>query len=65
MCGTDKTCDFFCFDRKAQRWNLLVMPVAIIGGFVASNYLSDNQVPDLNPATVGHWQAHLPDRCLY
>ena len=54
MCGADKTCDFFCFDWKAQRWNLLVMSGAVIGGFVASNYLSDNQIPDLNPKTVEH-----------
>lgn len=52
LCGADKTCDFFCFDWKGQRWNLLVMTGAIIGGFVASNYLSENQVPDLNPATI-------------
>ncbi len=52
MCGADKTCDFFCFDWKAQRWNLLVMAGAVIGGFVASHYLSDNQVPDLNPQTI-------------
>ncbi len=54
MCGADKTCDFFCFDWKAQRWNLLVMSGAIIGGFVASNYLSNNQTPDLNPKTIEH-----------
>lgn len=54
ICGADKTCDFFCFDWKAQRWNLLVMTGAIIGGFVASYYLSDNQIPDLNPETVAH-----------
>src|SRR5690606_5278944 len=54
MCGADKTCDFFCFDWKAQRWNLLVMSGAIIRGFVASNYLSDNQTPDLNTKTIEH-----------
>ena len=54
MCGAGKTCDFFCFDWKSQRWNLLVMSGAVIGGFVASNYLSDNQIPDLNPKTVEH-----------
>ena len=57
MCGADKTCSFFCFDWKAQRWNLLVMVGAIIGGFVASTYLSDQQVPDLNPKTIEQLQA--------
>lgn len=50
--GADKTCDFFCFDWKGQRWNLWVMTGAIIGGFLAAHYLSDNQVPDLNPQTI-------------
>jgi len=52
MCGADKTADFFRFDWKKQRWNLLVITGAIIGGFLASQYLSDNQVPDLNPQTI-------------
>lgn len=52
MCGAGKTCDFFCFDWKSQRWNLLVMTGAVIGGFLASHYLSDKQIPDLNPKTI-------------
>ncbi|TJZ63347.1 YeeE/YedE family protein [Sphingobacterium olei] len=57
LCGADKTSDFFKFDWKSQRWNLLVMTGAVIGGFVASNYLSDDQVPNLNPTTVAQLQA--------
>lgn len=56
ICGADKTCDFFCFGWKDQRWNLLVMTGAIIAGFVAANYLSANQIPDLNPETVNQLQ---------
>ena len=52
LSGAGKNCDFFCFDWKAQRWNLLVMIGAIAGGFVAANYLSDNQSPALNPKTI-------------
>ena len=52
MCGADKTSDFFRFDWKSQRWNLLVMVGAIIGGFIASHYLSSNQIPDINPKTI-------------
>src|SRR3546814_13597368 len=52
MCGAGKTSDFFRFDRKAQRWNLLVMTGVFIGGFLAAHFLSDNQVPDLNLQTI-------------
>lgn len=56
ICGADKTCDFFRFDWKTQRWNLVVMVGTIIGGFVAANYLSNDQIPYLNPKTVKHLQ---------
>ena len=52
LCGAGKTCDFFCFDWKSQRWNLLVMLGAIFGGYLGANYLSKNQAPDLNPKTI-------------
>ncbi|WKW47315.1 YeeE/YedE thiosulfate transporter family protein [Myroides sp. JBRI-B21084] len=52
ICGANKTCDFFCFDWKLQRWNLLVMLGAIIGGFIATHYLSDNQIPNINQQTI-------------
>ncbi|GGW34743.1 YeeE/YedE family protein [Arenibacter certesii] len=55
--GAGKTSTFFQFDWKTQRWNLLVMIGAIIGGFVGSQYLSDNQVPDLNPKTIEQLKA--------
>jgi hypothetical protein len=46
--GGGKAADFFKFDWKAQRWNLMVVLGAIIGGFLASNYMSDNTV-EINP----------------
>lgn len=57
LCGAANTSDFFKFDWKAQRWNLVVMVGAIIGGFVAANYLSVDQVPQLNPKTVEQLRA--------
>ena len=39
--GADKYADFFKFDVKSQRWNLAVVAGAMLGGFVAVNYLSD------------------------
>lgn len=53
--GAGKTSSFFLFDWKAQRWNLTVVLGAMIGGFIATHYLTDAQKADtvvLNPATV-------------
>lgn len=44
ICGAGKTSDFFRFDWKKQRWNLLVIAGAFIGGFIAKNYLSTDTV---------------------
>lgn len=52
MCGAGKTTSFFKFDWRAQQWNLLVMVGAIIGGFIASNFLGAGQSPALNPKTI-------------
>lgn len=40
MSGAGKNCDFFCFDWKAQTWNLLFLVGTILGGFIAMNFLS-------------------------
>lgn len=50
--GGGKYCDFFRFNWRAQRWNLVVVLGTIIGGFIAVTYLSDGSVIDLNPQTV-------------
>lgn len=46
--GAGKASDFFRFDWKKERWNLMVVVGAIIGGFLASHYLSNNTV-EINP----------------
>ncbi|WP_019039426.1 YeeE/YedE thiosulfate transporter family protein [Psychroflexus tropicus] len=46
--GAGKVSDFFKFDWKKERWNLIVVLGAIIGGFISANYLSSNTV-DINP----------------
>ena len=46
MCGAGKTCDFFYFDWRAQRWNLFVMAGAVnklhfalaVGGLFIGDY---------------------------
>ncbi|WP_346883430.1 YeeE/YedE thiosulfate transporter family protein [uncultured Algibacter sp.] len=50
--GADKLSDFFKFNWKDQIWNLTVVLGAVIGGFIAVNYLSDDTVTDLNSTTV-------------
>ena len=42
--GAGKKSDFFKFNWKEERWNLTVMLGALLGGFIASQYLSDNTV---------------------
>ncbi len=50
--GADQFADFFKFDWKAQRWNLLVVVGAMFGGFVAVNFLSNPNNVSLNPQTI-------------
>lgn len=50
--GAGKYSDFFKFDWKSQRWNLTVVLGAIIGGFIAVHFLSDNSVIDLSAETI-------------
>ncbi len=46
--GAAKYSDFFKFDWKAQQWNLIVVLGAVIGGFIASQFMSNNTVK-INP----------------
>ena len=46
--GAGKAADFFKFDWKKERWNLLVVVGAVIGGFLASQFMSNNVVK-INP----------------
>ncbi|MGC1632295.1 MAG: YeeE/YedE thiosulfate transporter family protein [Gelidibacter sp.] len=52
IAGAGKKTKFFDFDWKSQRWNLVVVLGAVIGGFIASTLLSHPGDIDLNPATV-------------
>ncbi len=57
ICGAGKTSDFFKFDWKAQRWNLIVALGVMIGGFIANNFLSTDTSVDLNPSVITDLQA--------
>lgn len=50
--GAGKTCSFFDFNWKSQRWNLLFLVGAVIGGYVAANFLSNNQIPQISEYTT-------------
>ncbi len=52
MCGAGKSSEFFRFDWKAQRWNLVVVLGAIIGGYIAAHYLTPDPAVAINPVTV-------------
>lgn len=56
--GAGKRHQFFDFDWKNQRWNLLVALGAIVGGFVAANFLSNGTAMALNPQTVAQLQQY-------
>ncbi|MDB4297810.1 YeeE/YedE family protein [Flavobacteriaceae bacterium] len=52
ICGMGKKTDFFQFDWKAQKWNLLVALGAILGGFIGANFLSAENTVVVSDATV-------------
>lgn len=52
MTGLGKKVGFFDYDWKAQRWNLLVVLGAMLGGFVAAHFMSDSSNVALNPKTI-------------
>ncbi len=52
ICGADKKVDFFKFDWKAQQWNLTVLLGVIIGGYLATNFMTDTTAVVINPETI-------------
>ena len=50
--GAGKKVAFFNFDWKSQKWNLAVVLGAIVGGFIAHNYLSNPINIDLSQNTM-------------
>ncbi len=54
--GAGKSVSFFAFDWKAQRWNLIVALGAVLGGFIAANYLSLSTAVAISENTVEQLQ---------
>ncbi|GGE16932.1 MULTISPECIES: YeeE/YedE family protein [Sphingobacterium] len=50
--GAGNSCSFFQFDWRKQKWNLLFLVGAIIGGFISAHFLSDNHIPEISEVTV-------------
>jgi uncharacterized membrane protein YedE/YeeE len=60
--GAGKMADFFKFDWKAQRWNLIVAIGAVIGGYLAMNFLSNDVSVAIHADTVlALKQLHIND----
>jgi len=57
MCGADKKVDFFKFDWKSQRWGLVVIVGAAIGGYIGSHFLSNDLAVAINPDTIENLNA--------
>lgn len=56
--GAGKHCEFFDFNWKSQMWNLVFAVGMIIGGFIASEFLTSEQSIQLSEATVQELEAY-------
>lgn len=54
--GAGKRVNFFNMNWKDQSWNITVVIGAIIGGFIATQYLSNNSITNLNSTTITELQ---------
>ncbi len=56
MLGAGKSNKFFDFDWKSEKWNLVFILGAMIGGWIAHEFLPSGQIP-ISEATVADLQA--------
>ncbi len=70
VCGAGKRSDYFKFDWRANRWNLVVILGAAIGGFAGAHLLSSGEAVAIAPETIqklnalgfeSAGKAYLPD----
>jgi len=52
ICGAGNKADFFRFDWKSQKWNLVVVIGAVIGGYIGSHLLSSDIAVAINSDTI-------------
>lgn len=56
--GAGKQCEFFNFDwKRAQGWNLVFVLGAVLGGFIASYFLTSPEPMELGAHTITHIQS--------
>jgi len=55
--GAGKYSNFFKMNWKDYTWNLIVVTGAIIGGFIAVHFLSNESGTDLNSITISELEA--------
>lgn len=52
IAGAGKHSAFFDFDWKKQRWNIVFVIGAIVGGFIAGTFLENQEPLNLSQATI-------------
>ena len=52
VCGAGNKVNFFKFDWKSQKWNLVVVIGSVIGGYIGSHYLTTDMAVAINPDTI-------------
>lgn len=57
--GGGRLADFFKFDWRSQGWNLVFVVGAILGGFLAANFMMDSQQVGISQDTVQTLQQQL------
>ncbi len=56
--GGGKHCEFFDFNWKTQTWNLLFATGMVLGGFIASTWLTSEGSVHLSAATITELEAY-------
>ncbi|MFB9054178.1 YeeE/YedE family protein [Formosa undariae] len=51
ICGGGKYSSFFNYNWKKDSWNLFIVIGAMLGGYVASHYLSNGEMPEISEST--------------
>lgn len=57
LAGAGKKSSFFDFDWKTQKWNLLFLLGAVLGGLIANTWLRSEQPLTLSTATISDLNA--------
>jgi len=56
--GAGKHCEFFDFNWRDQLWNLVFAFGLVLGGWIASNYLTAETAVAISPATIQELQSY-------